>query len=238
MDAESEGIALVEKHLMVPEAALVINRNSEHKAALRLYDIQGGNLVNPRALTRRNIVAIRSAIDTDDARSFSGMIPNGLVHLNGNRMAFMVPAGMHYLFFGDDKKSRKAERFLPPMLFVYEGPEHKLNVYWCKSEGRETMVVPAPMPNINSGSVCLGNSMKRMKYTPDIGEMMERVKTAFFGSLFNEWRTQEMVDIMRICEQPINGSRFWSNKTMQAYTKGKWMTLESVVDPTGHTSGY
>lgn len=231
---------------MVPSSAIVLKKNRKGQGLVELYDIDKGNLVDPRHLTPENIADLRNSLEAEKDTSLEGIVPEGTIYLSGTAMAFEIPRSERYLFIGNDKDNRSVKRWLPDMVFLYRGPDHQLDVYWSKGKENllqtydDPVLIAAPMPNINGARVCLGDSMKMCKYTPDIKVMQNSIVKTFFGSLFNEWRTPAISAIMDLCKQrPAKLKEFWNSKPMIEHSKSnRWKSVnEALQQFTGRTQG-
>lgn len=191
---------------MRPVTAIVLSENSTRTAkCVTAFDIQAGQLVNPRPVDDKAIDQLTKPLikKRSKPKHFSGLIPPRTISVEPTSMIFWIPEGEHTVFFGD-KVDNKVLLWLPPLLFEYTGPHHRVMVHWMLGseealrEGKN-ILLPAPMPNISGGNLCLGSSMDKVKFTPNIALMQKGVVDSFFNSSFNEWRDKFTGPIMKWC---------------------------------------
>lgn len=185
--------------------------NSGPKGYMEMFQVDGNVLHSPKRISDEHLSELTELLDKsrDRVHGFRGIVPANTIEIHGSTVSFFVPAGIKRLHVNSYAgKVKEPERlvWVPAMVLRYQGPRHKLNAWWCKGtiedvrEGK-AVLTPAPMPNISRSNVCLGTSMQNVTYSSDIEHMIEVVTQRFFGSAFNDWRTDMAVSLMERCQE-------------------------------------
>jgi hypothetical protein len=237
---------------MRPVSALVLYRNRRQDICLEHWQIDQGKLRDPRPLSEDEVDRLAKALrKVNRKRSngyFHGLIGPGTLFLDRQRMVFRVPAGDRTVFLeraGTGVPANKqVDLYVPEMVFMYQGPRHRVHAYWKvpaalvpRKQQKEDWIVGAPMPNITQGSVCLGTSMRRVKFDPDPLIMQKLVIRTFFGSVFNEWNHPLTGAPMARCRQYYTEDHtdtFWDPKDIHIRQLLQEKVLLSTLFEPGH----
>lgn len=204
--------------IQVPVSALVLYRNKQGRSSVENWRIEQGRLVDPRPVLSTEIQELYKAVRAGQkggSKSFHGLVPKGTVLVDKCRMMFIIPPSRRTLLLERKDGLERADTMLPEMLFDYHGPAHTLYAYWSFGTGKGKRFMSAPMPNISDGFVCLGTSMKKVQFVPEMQLMQQRIIGSFFGSTFNEWR------------DPIMGTAIATCMKLAGHGRVKWDPLET-----------
>lgn len=232
-----------EKMVAQPVAAFVLFRTGEHQGytekTIEKYLITGDLLHSPAYVSKEDMEELAEIVErTTDVASFRGLVNERILYVGGAKMAFFSPGGPRLMYIHKVKSTETRMVMIPNGVFVYEGPYHKLSFYWClgsmeQLRANEPCLLPAPMPNVNGGDVCLGDTMQNIKFTEDPVDMAEKVEQCFYAGSFNNW-TQIPGSPLNALEvkvsEPYNAEKFLSHELIKKWQKGrKMLTLQKIV---------
>lgn len=219
---------------MTPTIGLVVYENNRDKA-LETWSIRNGRFCDPRGLTEKDAEKLVNSIESAyklQSGAWRGLIPDNLVYISKDRLLFRLDAGNRTILIDgkdDENKTSEMNLWVPPMLMDYKGPSHSLSIHWEVTVNKKVAYIPALMPNTDRrGSVCLGSSMTRAKFSRDIPLMMDTVVRHFFKSSFNEWRSDETVmaiqRLREIHDRKRSQAKLWSGKLAKVLKKAVPLT--------------
>lgn len=189
-DAEKASMKMV-------SALMLYASDKKGDTCVELFDVVRNCLINPRLPMPEELERIADACKRNaDSNDLCGMVGIRTIYIKNKHMVWVEPARKRKMLTGGTKDY---ELDVPDMVFEYRGPDHTVNVYWLFGDS----VVPAELPNIDQkGRVCLGNSMVKVAYVPDIMKMQTAVVKSFWGSTFNEWRSPRVGKIITALQKP------------------------------------
>lgn len=240
--------------------ALVVYHGKKKAAGVHMesWGIEGNRLRDPRPVTDQQLTKLAEVIGKKKPKEqrLQGMIDGEVLYLEQNKMAFWVPAGVHTVHYGGgtpragrNGKLVTKEIWMPPIVFVYwhGNREHNVSVLWSKTDDIQEVREGKPvltgsmMPNTgHDGYLCLGSSMARRKFNPDIPTMKQFVITSYFGSSFNEFHSDEGVELVRWMHNvaPVIGNQAHpmnvlinglTPRTAKFAKEAKWKNLQHFI---------